>query len=100
ATDATSALVTMTAGGSSADEVLGAALEKVFTTWREALAAMLERGKAEGWIHRSIQPGAEAVFLVSAIAGFCVTARPAMNDSAKRGCAAALDAYLETLRAQ
>lgn len=100
ATDATSALVTMTTGISSNEDVLGAALEAVFTGWREALAAMLERGKSEGWIHRSIQPHAEAVFLVSAIAGFCVTARPAMNDAAKRGCAAALEAYLETLRAQ
>lgn len=99
-TDAPSALVTMTTGISSADDVLGVALETVFTAWRDALAALLNRGKSEGWIHRSIQPHAEAVFLVSAIAGFCVTARPAMNDAAKRGCAAALEAYLETLRAQ
>jgi len=100
AADATSALVTMTAGISSADEALGAAMEKVFGAWREALAALLERGKSAGWIHRSIQPAAEAVFLVSTIAGFCVTARPAMNEAARRGCAAALEAYLETLRAQ
>lgn len=100
ATDAASALVTMTTGISAADDALGGALEAVFAAWREALAALLERGKSEGWIHRSIQPAAEAVFLVSSIAGFCVTARPAMNDAAKRGCAAALEAYLETLRAQ
>ena len=99
-TDAISAWVTMTAGTSFADEVLGGQLAKLSAAWREALAAMLERGKSEGWIHRSIQPAAESVFLVSAIAGFCVTARPAMNDAAKRGCAAALEAYLETLRAQ
>lgn len=99
-TDAAFALVTMTTGISSADEVLGGALDQVFTAWREALASMLERGKSEGWIHRSIQPATEAVFLVSAIAGFCVTSRLAMNDSAKRGCAAAIEAYLETLRTQ
>jgi AcrR family transcriptional regulator len=99
-TDATSAWVTMTAGASIADDVLAASLDQVFTAWREALAVMLERGKSEGWIHRSIQPAAEAVFLVSAIAGFCLTARSAMNDSARRGCAAAIEAYLETLRAQ
>jgi TetR/AcrR family transcriptional repressor of nem operon len=98
--DVTSALVMMTSSIPASEEAVALALERVFAAWREALASMLERGKGAGWIHRSIQPGAEAVFLVSAVAGFCVTSRPVMSESARRGCAAALDAYLETLRAQ
>jgi len=98
--DATSALVAMTAETAAADELLGAALERVFTSWRAALTGLFERGKAEGWIHRSIQPAAEAMFLVSAVAGFCVTQRSTVDDASRRACATALEAYLETLRAQ
>jgi AcrR family transcriptional regulator len=100
AADPACALVIMSAGNTAAEGALGAAMERVFGAWREELSALLERGKTAGWIHRSIQPQAEAVFLVAAVAGFCVTSRTAMNESARRGCAAALDAYLETLRAQ
>ena len=74
--DATSALVAMAAGTSVTDEILAAAFERVFAKWRDAIAAMLERGKRDGWIHRSIRPEAEAVFVVSAVAGFCATNRP------------------------
>jgi len=98
--DATSALVAMAAGTSVTDEILAAAFGRVFAKWRDAIAAMLERGKRDGWIHRSIQPEAEAVFVVSAVAGFCATHRPVFSEAARRGCAAALEAYLETLRAQ
>lgn len=98
--DATSALVAMTAETAAADQVLGTALERVFAEWRGAFAGLLERGKADGWIHRSIQPAAEAMFLVSAFAGFHVTLRAAADDAARRACSTAIEAYLETLRAQ
>jgi AcrR family transcriptional regulator len=98
--DAASALVTLTAETAPADDLLGAALERVFARWRAGLAGLLERGKGEGWIHRSIHPPAEAAFLVSAIAGFTVTTRAGDGESLRRGCADALEGYLETLRAQ
>lgn len=98
--DAASALVALTAETAHADEQLGSALERGFTRWRAGLADLLERGKSEGWIHRSIQPTAEAAFLVSAIAGFTVTTRAVEGENLRRGCADALEAYLETLRAQ
>lgn len=98
--DITSALISLTAETAAADPVLGDALENIFIAWRSGIASMLERGKAEGWIHRSIQPAVEAAFLVSAFAGFAVTTQRNPDDAARRVCATALEGYLETLRAQ
>lgn len=98
--DAASTLVALTAETVNVGDALGGALERVFTGWRAALADLLGRGKSEGWIHRSIQPPAEAAFIVSAIAGFTVTTHAVVGENLHRGCADALEGYLETLRAQ
>lgn len=98
--DMTSALVSLTAETAAADSVMGSALEHIFGLWRDAVASLLERGKSEGWIHRSIQPAAEAAFVVSAFAGFSVTTRANPDENIRRTCATALEGYLETLRAQ
>jgi AcrR family transcriptional regulator len=98
--DATSALVSLTAEMAAADEVLGAALEAIFAGWRGAIAGLLERGRSGGWIHRSIQPAVEAAFLVAVFAGFSVTTQASPDESTRRTCASALEAYLETLRGQ
>jgi AcrR family transcriptional regulator len=98
--DATSALVALTAETAAGDPRMGEALERIFTRWREAVAGLLERGKADGWIHRSIQPSVEAAFLVSAMAGFSVSTRCHADESLRRACATALEGYLETLRVQ
>ena len=91
AEDAASALVSLTAETAAADSTLGEALDKIFEHWRGAFVALLERGKAEGWIHRSIQPSAEAAFLVSAFAGFSVTTRAHPGEGVRRTCAGALE---------
>jgi AcrR family transcriptional regulator len=98
--DATSALVALTAETAAGDPLMGEALERIFTRWREAVAQLLERGKTDGWIHRSIQPSVEAAFLVSAMAGFSVSTRCHPDESLRRACATALEGYLETLRVQ
>lgn len=98
--DALSALVALTAETTASDETLGAAFERIFTHWRDAVTALLERGKSEGWIHRSIQPAAEAAFVVSAFAGFSITTCTRPDEGIRRTCASALEGYLETLRAQ
>jgi AcrR family transcriptional regulator len=98
--DATAALVSLTAEMAAADPVLGAALESIFAAWRGAIAGLLERGKSDGWIHRSIQPAVEAAFLVAACAGFSVTTQGNPEDGVRRTCATALEGYLETLRTQ
>jgi TetR/AcrR family transcriptional repressor of nem operon len=98
--DAASALVALTAETAHSDDALAAALERVFARWRAALQDLLERGRKEGWIHRSIQPSSEAAFVVSAIAGFTVTTRAGEAENLRRSGADALEGYLETLRAQ
>lgn len=97
--DATSALVSLTAETAAADPLTATALESIFTAWRHAIAALLERGKSDGWIHRSIQPALESAFLVSAFSGFAVTTQCGVDESSRRTCATALEGYLETLRA-
>lgn len=84
----------------SPDPVLGPALAGVHATWRAAIVGVLDRGKAGGWIHRSIQPATEAAFLVSAFCGFTIAAKCSPDEGTRRSAAAALEAYLETLRAQ
>lgn len=98
--DAVSSLVLLAAETAVADPVLGGALEAIFAAWRDAISALLERGKTEGWIHRSIQAAVEAAFLVSVFSGFTVTAKCRPDENTRRTCAAALEGYLETLRAQ
>ena len=98
--DELAALVALTAETAADDRVLCDACGVVLGKWREALGTLLERGKAEGWIHRSIQPAAEAAFMVSAFAGFAVTTAGDAGEGPRRTCAAALEGYLETLRAQ
>ncbi len=98
--DPASALVSLTAETAAAYPELGVALEVVFSDWRASIATWLERGKAAGWIHRSIQPAVEASFIISVFSGFTVTTQCRSDDSMHRTCASALDAYLETLRAQ
>ena len=96
--DATSALVALTAECAVADPLLGAALEGILAGWRAAVAGLLERGQAGGWIHRSIQPAVEAAFLVAVMVGSSVSTQGAAVAGLRRHCATALDGYLETLR--
>lgn len=98
--DAISALTALSGETAGSDETLGAAFEKIFTDWREAVSVLLDRGKTEGWIHRSIQPAAESAFVVSAFAGFSITTGTRKDEGIRRTCASALEGYLETLRAQ
>lgn len=96
----TAALVAMAAETAHGDPALARALEAVFGTWRRGLAAVLERGQSESWVHRSIQPSIEAGILVSMFAGFSVLMKCQREDAFLRDCATALEAYLETLRPQ
>lgn len=98
--DAASALVAMAAETGSTDPVLGGALEELFAVWRAAVGAVLERGKTDLWIHRSIRPEAEAGFFIALFAGFTVTTKVTTDENIRRVYADALEAYLETLRAQ
>jgi TetR/AcrR family transcriptional repressor of nem operon len=98
--DSLSALVAITAEIAATDDSAADSLELVFSAWRSAIAALLERGKADGWIHPSIQPANESALMVSMIAGFSVTAKSGRDREMLRHACNALDGYLETLRAQ
>lgn len=98
--DGTSALVAMAAETAAVDPVLGAALEEVFAAWRTAVAELLEKGQAAGWIHPSIQPAVEAAILVSAFSGLSVTTKCNPVENFRRTFATGLEGYLETLRPQ
>ena len=98
--DAASALVALTAETAAGDAVLGGALGEVLAEWREAIARLIERGVAAGWIHRNIQPAVEAAFLASSFAGLTVIAKTDPDEGMRRTFASALEGYLETLRPQ
>lgn len=82
------------------DAAMGNVLEAVSASLRAELAAILETGKSTGWIHRSIRPEHEALFLTATLSGFTVTFRTDSSEGTRRRCAESLAAYLETLRAQ
>jgi AcrR family transcriptional regulator len=95
---ATATLAALAAELGAVDEVLGQRLEEIYDRWRTTIAGLLERGKAAGNIHRSIQPAAEAAFLVALVTGASVTAVCAREPTALRACLTALEDYLDTLR--
>jgi TetR/AcrR family transcriptional repressor of nem operon len=98
--DATSALVSLCSEIGANDSMLAEALEAACEGWRTAIAVLLERGKADGWIHRSIQPSVEAAFMVAVFSGIAVTIQCSSDARIQRTCATALEGYLETLRPQ
>lgn len=97
ADDAMSTLVAF-AAETAVDDGLREACEQLFAEWRMAVAAWIERGRGDGWIHPSIQPDTEAAVLVSMFAGFSVMFRCHPAESFRRSCAKSLEGYLETLR--
>jgi TetR/AcrR family transcriptional repressor of nem operon len=100
ATDATSALIAIAAEVVGQEPTLGDALESVFAQWRSAFAALLERGKAAGWIHASIKPEVEAELFVAAFSGFTVSIKTSRKQEGRTAFITALEGYLETLRVQ
>ena len=98
--DPTTALSALAATGGGPEDPLGEALEEMFTTWRAAVAGLLERGKSAGRIHRSIKPAAEAAFFVALIAGVAITANSPRSAETRRACLNSLEDYLETLRSE
>lgn len=82
----------------SGDDVLRAEIAAAVDGWRGGVTGVLERGQAEGWVHRSIQPADEAVLLVSQYCGMSLLLRVGDSAGILRSAERALGAYLETLR--
>ena len=89
--DGLAALVALTAETATTVPVLSEALATILMGWREAVAGLLDRGQAGGWIHRSIQPAVEAGFLVATFCGFSVTTAVAADEGTRRACATAVE---------
>lgn len=98
--DVVSCMVSLSTGTAANEPVLAEALCRAFSTWRAAVAGLLERGKTDGWIHPSIQPPAEAAFLVSTFCGFSVIQQCGSDEPALRNFHASVETYIETLRPQ
>lgn len=96
--DPAAVLTAFTAETATHHLLLGEAAGAWFSRWRDALRDCLEHGKAAGWIHRSIRPETEAAFLSSAVAGLTVTSRCRPDEGFRLTQAAAIEAYLDTLR--
>lgn len=96
--DPAAVLTAITAETATSLPPLREAAEAWFSRWRDALRDCLEQGKAAGWIHRSILPETEGAFLSSAVAGLTVTSRCRPEESFRHTQAAAIEAYLDTLR--
>ena len=96
--DPVSVLVALAAETGHADTAMGESFEGVFAQWRRALAAVLERGQRDSWVHPSIVPATEAGILGSMFAGMSVVAKCGADE--RGGWAGAIEAYLETLRPQ
>ncbi len=98
--DVVSCMVSLSTGTAATEPVLAEALCRAFTTWRTAVADLLERAKIDGWIHPSIQPPAEAAFLVSTFCGFSVIQQCGKDEPALRNFHSSVETYVETLRPQ
>lgn len=97
--DGFSTLAALAAELGRTEPELAAELRALFDGLRRAVAEMFERGREDGWIFRAVKPESEAAMLVAVLTGFAVAAAVA-GDVASQGTAAAVDGYLETLRAQ
>jgi AcrR family transcriptional regulator len=94
-----STLAALAAELGKTEPALAAELEAVFASLRQALAAMFERGREDGWIFRAVKPANEAAMLVAVLAGIAVVGA-AGGSAALAAVAAPVEDYIETLRAQ
>lgn len=81
------------------DENLRDRLDTLYSQWRGGITDALKRGQEKGTVHASIDPEAEATFLVGTLTGTATLAKTARNAEPFRLMLKALEGYLETLRA-
>lgn len=71
----------------------------LYTCWREAYAAALERGIAAGSVRASVVPSQVAAAIVAAQMGIWGSGKSSRNPEVMRQATAGLCSYLESLRA-
>ncbi|MGC4016809.1 MAG: TetR/AcrR family transcriptional regulator [Luteolibacter sp.] len=81
------------------DDVLRGKLDALYAAWRRAISEALEQGQRAGIVHGSIDPAAEAIFIVASLTGTATQAKTARDFGIFRFMLKALEGYLETLHA-
>jgi len=80
------------------DEQFRRSVKRTFETWRKAFAQALERGQAEGFVRREVDPEKAGDFIVAAIEGSYGLAKNAQSSALLRANLEVLTSFLETLR--
>ena len=80
------------------DERFRQSLEKIYTMWRESLAAAFVRGIKADKVRKGVSPNKVAAFIVAAQAGMIGTAKNAQDGALLKQTSQALFDYLDSLR--
>ena len=93
------ALVNVANELSTIDDEIRTMLADVFADWSKQIADALERGRRDKRVHASIDPLAEAAFVVTLIKGASVATKCSRDAAMHRRIVHALNGYLDTLAA-
>jgi AcrR family transcriptional regulator len=84
---------------SGLDEGFRARLDRVFSSWRDAIAACLEHGKNKGTVRDDVDSKQAATFIIASMEGGLGMAKNARSIEVLKQCGMGLAQYLDTLRA-
>lgn len=80
------------------DEGFRTRTDRIYTAWREAIAAALARGIKAGTVRKSISPRSVGTFLVAALTGVIALAKNSRSDEVVKTAGDALFDYLDSLK--
>ena len=80
------------------DEKFRQSLEKIYSAWRETVAAAFARGIKAGKVRKDVSPRKVAAFIVAAQAGMAGTAKNSQNEELLLQTGQALFDYLDSLK--
>lgn len=83
---------------SPVDEAFRERLGGLYQIWQDAIAKLLDRGRARGLVRTDVDTAAAAAFVVGALAGARVLTKAAKDRKVLERCVGQLVGYLESLR--
>ncbi len=83
---------------SSIDEEFRLRLEKIYSTWRQAIAGSLEQGKANGYVKKDLNAKQFSVVFIATLEGCIAMAKNAQDMSLLMDCGSGLINILNTSR--
>jgi TetR/AcrR family transcriptional regulator, transcriptional repressor for nem operon len=81
------------------DEQFRKRLERIFSEWREGIAALLRKGKSQGSVRHDVNPAETASFLVAAVEGYSTLAKSAQDAKVWKAGVRNIVGWLQSLRA-